>query len=332
MSELQYTLATQERLIKEMSERLNERFCKDMKIPLKIFSGDIFVSRLKLFGQYENYLEYCHDYLRNFKDEQEYFECYNRVKDAAINYIKGSEAFQALNNDDMSKFASHYSFRESCIYKENNIGKKFISIDMCKANFSALVEYGIMTGTEFFPDYNYRMFMRQFTDIEHIINSKYIRQVIFGNCNPKRQVTYEKYIMNLLLDELFNNNIVEADDIQSLCSDEIIIKADKLTDKQIDGIIYFVNAFSEEHVALRIQYFVLGKVVGSEAFIKRAYDCIPDDEYHNELKCVNPDEAPFVYRTVYNKEFEDEDYIFIYNNQLARFINTPTMRVDFGGN
>lgn len=320
-------LAHQEQLINSMTKELNQRFCDDRKVPLKIYSGEIFINRLKLFGEYENCIHYCHEVQRGFGNTQKYFEYYNQVKDKAINYIKESEAFQALNSDDMNKYKSKFNFAQSDIYKTDGIGKRFISIDMKKANFSALVAYGKSVETEFFSSFDYTEFMKQFTDVEHIINSKYIRQVIFGNCNPRRQVTYEKYLMEQLLEKLLNNNIISSDLVKSLCSDEIIIKADTITADTFDKIKAEVDNMCST-VPLRIELFRLGKVNGSGAFIKDIMHNINDKEgYTYILKCVTPDDAPFVYRLINNEIVQDEDKVFNYNGKLAKFIEEPHLEI-----
>ena len=65
---------------------------------------------------------------------------------------------------------------------------------MNKANFSALHNYN----SNIFNNKNtWEEYVSNFTNNEHIINSKYIRQVVLGNCNPKRCITYEKYLYKL---------------------------------------------------------------------------------------------------------------------------------------
>lgn len=319
-------------LVNAMTEKLNRRFCADRKIPLKICSGYVFLERLALFDELDNYISYCHEVVRNFRNDQDYLETYNRVKNDAIDFIKESEAYKDLNSCDISKYISKYNFKQSNVYSDINIGKKFISIDMCKANFSALVAYGLRTNTKFFEEFNYEKFISKFTDIKHISKSKYIRQVIFGNCNPRRQVIYENHLMSLLLDQLFISKVIDNDTVYSVCSDEVILKADEVNAEKLKELYDIVEEFSNSVVPLRVEEFTLGKVVGSEAFIKNIYAtaCELDDVHRYELKCVNPDEAPFVYRTVKGMQFKDSDNIFDHNGKLDKFLDAPKMRIDFG--
>ncbi len=181
----------------EVSNRAKERFCKDCNIPIRLFQEPYFLDRIELFDKFYGTVEKWNRFvaeLQKYNCEQDYFEEYNRVKDAAINSIKESESYQRFNSEDMNKFAiTHKDLPNKDIFKPTNNEKIFISIDMRKANFSSLHSYdkGIFGNAD-----TWEQFISRFTDNEHIINSKYIRQVILGNCNPKRHITYEKYLMD----------------------------------------------------------------------------------------------------------------------------------------
>ena len=101
----------------------------------------------------------------------------------------------------MNKFTvTHKNLPSKDIFKSSNDGRVFISIDMRKANFSSLKYYGNCIEKSMFRDTStWEDFISLFTENKHIVNSKYIRQVILGNCNPKRHITYEKYIMDHVL-------------------------------------------------------------------------------------------------------------------------------------
>lgn len=297
---------------------INKRFCTDFKVPLKIFDGDIFLKRLELFDVLHIYNRYIKEIEERFSSAQEYLEYYNSVKDKAIDYIKGSAAFQSLNRDDMSKFTCKYNFPQSNVYKDTNAGKKFISIDISKANFTALVHYGNSTGTPFYDSMDYMEWMSEFTNMHFIKQSKYIRQVIFGNCNPKRQVTYEKYLMGTLLENLFSNNKILESDVYSLCSDEIILRADNISFEDYLFLDHFIKNNVDFNV--KTEYYTLLKIDGTEAYLKVIYD---GAVRHKELKCVNPEEAPFIYRFIKEESFTEDDYIFMHDKKLAKFMEAP---------
>ena len=312
-----------------LSNKLKQRFCKDNKLSIQLFNEPFFSDRLELLGykkEYEEFEKLIADRFNN--SEQEYLEHYNKLKDTIIDYIKSSKAFQLLNSDDMNKYKCSYNFKQSDVYKETNVGKRFISIDMKKANFSSLIHYGNMNEAEFFDAYNWEEFMRQFTDIDYFTKSKYIRQVVFGNCNPKRQVTYEKFLMSVVLDRLISNQMISEKDVYSMCSDEIIISTEKLTAIQMFDIEAFIRAnnISEDLVPLHFEIFKVLKIQGTEAYIKQFEDNkLSIDTI--KLKCVNPYELPVIYRYLKGETVKDSDLYFEFNGRVVKFIDIPEISI-----
>ena len=304
---------------------LEKRFCKDRNISITIFEPDIFEDRLRLFEEYNrfrfNYQQMIEDRFKN--NGQAYLEYYNRVKDDAINYIKNSPAYRKLQEADMNQFKIKSSFPKTDVYKETEIGHKFLSIDLAKANFSILVYFARENQERFFDSYDYRAFMGKFTDIEHIIDSKYIRQVIFGNCNPKRQIDLEAYLTNRLLTTMLGSDYVSPEDVYSQLNDEIILRADNMSDDDIAMVRDFVNS-KNDTIPLHFEEFTLGRVRGSEAYVKR----YPQGTL--SFKCLNPDEAPFVLRFMRGEEYRESDFVFEHNHRLARFIEAPELSLDYG--
>ena len=302
------------------NDTLKKRFAKDHNLSINVLETKYFLERLKLFGCYDKFVEYIRIIADQFKnDPQAYLEYYNSIKDAAINAIKNSEAYQDLNSTDMNKFAKTHNISTRELYKEPNIGHRFISIDMRKANFTALVHYGKTYGRSFFDSYEYDKFINQFTSYDHIIKSKYIRQVIFGNCNPKRQITYESYMMDQLITVMLQENLINENQIHALLSDEILILADNLPSKKIETIRKFCSTWTKEQFPIQFEFFMLNKIDGCQAFIKQF------DNKKIELKCVNPDEAPFIYRFIKHESVHENDLIFSHDGKLAKFLETPEL-------
>lgn len=311
----------------KITDKLKQRFCKDQKLPIQIYTSPYFEERLKLMNKLDTYIDFIMFINNTFETTEDYFEYYNNLKDTMINYIKDSEAYKLLQTEDMNKYSRKHALRQSDVYKESNIGKTFFSIDMQKANFSALVKFGKNTNTKFFDSFNYDDFIKSFTHHNYFKSSKYIRQVIFGNCNPKRQVTYESYLMDNLLEELISNNIISIDDIYSLCSDEIIIEVkNENTSVDIIRLIEFCNSFTE--FPIKTEYFKLGKIVNTNAYIKES---IFNGSY--SLKCVNALEAPFIYRFLNdNGAYKDSDLVFIHEGKLAKFLECPKLKITYNKN
>lgn len=308
-----------------ITTKLKERFCKDCNIPIHIFQEPYFTDRLKLYDKFYGTLEKWDTFVKELEKyhcEQDYFEEYNRVKDGAINYIKSTEAYQRFNEEDMNQYTViHKNLPSKDIYHPDNDGHKFISIDMRKANFSSLRHYdeNMFAGASTWED-----FIRKFTDNEHIINSKYIRQVVLGNCNPKRHITYEKYLMDNIIElikDLIPNNIV------FFSNDEIII--DVTHYKCIVSIlIYELQEYLNEYssIPLKVESFILHKIVGTNGYCKDIFK--PNRETEIKFKCLDNLYLPLVIRHFLGEEVTDSDKVFYHEGLLAQFIEVPKIEVN----
>ena len=315
----------------DVSVRAKERFCKDCNIPIRLFQEPYFTDRLKLFDKFYGTLEKWNifiDELQRYNCEQDYFEEYNRVKDAAILSIKESEAYKKFNEEDMNKYCvTHKNLPNKDIFKPSNNGKLFISIDMRKANFSSLYHYdnSMFSGAKTWEE-----FISKFTENKHIINSKYIRQVILGNCNPKRHITYEKYLMNEVLDVLIKEVGYWFDEIVFFSNDEIVIDMDNYADCIRNRNITKSKLEEYFDFPLNVELFYLHKINGTDGYYKEIVKDIKERSF--EFKCLDNYMLPFVIRSFLGEEITDSDKIFYHEGLLAKFIEVPKIEVNFNGN
>ncbi|EPD59223.1 hypothetical protein HMPREF1215_00831 [Coprococcus sp. HPP0074] len=310
----------------EVSEKLKERFCKDCNIPLRLYKEPYFMDRLQLYDSYYNALDKWNIFVREldkYKCEQDYLEEYNRVKNAAINDIKISDGYKRFNEEDMNKYTVKYKdLPGKDIFKTSNNGKLFISIDMRKANFSALKFYNrsIFDNAD-----TWEKFIERYTEDKHIVNSKYIRQVILGNCNPKRQVTYEKYLMGLVLEVLIDELGYSASDIAFFSNDEIVIDIGKYEDciRKRELIEWQIKGYF--NIPFRIELFYLRKITGTNGYYKEIVKNIIEREY--EFKCLNNYTLPFVLRKFNEEEITENDKVFYHEGLLSKFIEIPEIGI-----
>lgn len=310
----------------EVSEKLKERFCKDCNIPLRLYKEPYFMDRLQLYDSYYNALDKWNIFVREldkYKCEQDYLEEYNRVKNAAISDIKISDGYKRFNEEDMNKYTVKYKdLPGKDIFKTSNNGKLFISIDMRKANFSALKFYNrsIFDNAD-----TWEKFIERYTEDKHIVNSKYIRQVILGNCNPKRQVTYEKYLMGLVLEVLIDELGYSASDIAFFSNDEIVIDMGKYEDciRKRELIEWQIKGYF--NIPFRIELFYLRKITGTNGYYKEIVKNIIEREY--EFKCLNNYTLPFVLRKFNEEEITENDKVFYHEGLLSKFIEIPEIGI-----
>lgn len=296
---------------------LKKRFCKDCNLPINLFDEPYFTQRLKAldvqFDCVKKFDTFCAD-LEKYDTEQEYFEYYNTVKDSVINMIKDNTEYMKFLNDDFADVrvvTKNITLGNKNLYIEGNQDKTFISIDMKKANFSALRHYSpsIFKNVETWEQY-----IGFFTPSEHIRNSKYIRQVILGACNPKRQITYERYLMTMLYLHI-KNELDSKVSFYSLGNDEIIISVagTSVSAKEIKAAIATCPQKIGELV--RFEMFDLQKV-GDYGWMKVIYD----EPERVEFKTINADIYHQIVKHYWNMPITEDDLVFRYNGVLARFL------------
>jgi hypothetical protein len=296
---------------------LKKRFCKDCNLPINLFDEPYFTQRLKAldvqFDCVKKFDTFCAD-LEKYDTEQEYFEYYNTVKDSVINMIKDNTEYMKFLNDDFADVrvvTKNITLGNKNLYIEGNQDKTFISIDMKKANFSALRHYSpsIFKNVETWEQY-----IGFFTPSEHIRNSKYIRQVILGACNPKRQITYERYLITMLYLHI-KNELDSKVSFYSLGNDEIIISVagTSVSAKEIKAAIATCPQKIGELV--RFEMFDLQKV-GDYGWMKVIYD----EPERVEFKTINADIYHQIVKHYWNMPITEDDLVFRYNGVLARFL------------
>lgn len=317
---------TEENTSVELTKSLRERFCKDNNINIKVFDEPYFSERLDLYNRAmpekcidAKYQRFC-EYVNKFAKDKDYFDEYGRVKDAAISAIKTNEAYQLFNTADFNKCGYKYDLQypEREIYKDYNVEKVFVSVDMKKANFTALRCYD---PTVFGNADSWEEFVGKFTNSEYIKSSKYIRQVIMGNCNPSRQITYEKYLMGLLLKEMPLDKYL----VVSVKNDEIIFDVtEQVSDEQV-GVFFMeiqqevlkaaskVNKFLE----LKVELFRIEKLEGCDGYKRIFFDGV---SRHEEYKSISSFDFPIVLRKELGEEVMDTDKVFVFDGKLAKFL------------
>lgn len=311
--------------IVNISDNAKERFCKDCNIPIRLFKEPYFSERLQLYNFFFQTIEkwkiFCEE-LKKYKNEQDYFEEYNRVKEKAINQIKNSEEFQQFNAEDMNKFKIvNLGFPAKDIFKPSNNERTFISIDMRQANFSSLYHYN----QKIFCSINsWEEFLHLFTENLHIRKSKYIRQVILGNCNPKRHISYEKYLMDQVLTELLKK--IDKNKVVYFSNDEIIIDLttakDTLEFQDICG--HVLDTIKIVEIPLTIELFLLFYIPEINGYKKEFLE-YPQISIGKqvEFKCIDSYMYPFILRRYLGEEITENDKVFYYEGKLAKFIEVP---------
>lgn len=261
-----------------------------------------------------------------------FLEDYYRVRELVIQTVSGSDAYERFNSMDMTVFSfPKVGVSSNSVYNGENIGSWFVSIDMSKANFQALryVDKEIVLGAGSWDE-----FIRKFTDSDYIAESKYFRQVVFGQMNPKRHITVEKYIMWKIYGLIKDEVLKDDEEIVSFCNDEIVCKLPSAPSPvgmlRWDDVVSMVKERFD--IDVKVDMFKLRgyrlKVKGSGKPMNLFYGL-----YHSKMdefggigcwdtyKSIPSTFAAITYKLLAGKEVEEMDTHFYYEHVNCKFID-----------
>ena len=141
-----------------------------------------------------------------------------------IEFIKSTNAYNELCYDNtLIDFPTNKSFQ----YEE---GVNYFSVDLRSANWVSLKKYDQLNEL----GDSYSELLKKFEMPDVFIHSKYLRQLIFGNVNPKKQQRVQRSIMQEEIIRKYSNDF----SVECVRSDEVIFKFDKFEEmsKILDSI------------------------------------------------------------------------------------------------
>lgn len=206
------------------------RFVKDFNLPINLVDSPYFeyyADRYDFFPKKD-----MENVISKIDNEfggsiERWLEFYSKIRDRIITTIESSDAFKEFNNANMKEWVTpSFNVGDLNIYNNSNTGKSFISIDLKKANFQALRKFNpeIVMNCDTYDD-----FIEYFHGDEYFKKSKYTRQVIFGKLNPKRTITFEKYLIGTIFSNENNHlfkYLYENTKLITVKSDEIVFMID----------------------------------------------------------------------------------------------------------
>lgn len=289
-----------------------KRFVRDYDLPIKIFSEETFNYLLDLYedslGSRTKY-NLLVETVSKFESEDKFLSNYYDIRNRVINAVKETEAFNDFNTGSMSEYKVESDYPQRNAFNIDNVGKTLVSIDLVKANFQALkyVDKDIVLGCD-----TYKEFLSKFTDLDYMLNSKYLRQFIFRNLNHKRQMKVEKYLMFNLLNGLLGDRI-NKEDIISLYTDEIIFELKENREIDLEELTaYIKNKFSLD---VNIEVYKLSRLGDKGYYVKNFVS-----KEGKELACVPDIYYPQAYKKMYGLEVNDYDLMFVHEGLIAKFL------------
>ncbi len=297
-----------------------KRFVKDFKLPIQIVQEPYFSYFINLYNEQYNTkakLKMLNNTLSNFESGEAFLDEYFKIRDNIIKTIEDTENYKQFINGKMDIYNfpnNNYPSRD--VFNMGNINRYFISIDLKKANFQALRYFDkeIVLNCS-----TYEELISKFTDektFDYFKGSKYLRQVIFGNMNCKRQCKIQRYMTEQIINLLIKDTDFQVSDIKMVCNDEIILqvaeeKVNLLNSNDITNMITDKLGFD-----IDIEIYKLENIKGSKDYFVKKF--INKNGY--ELMCI-----PLVYHAQIYKAYNDmplneNDLVFYYENQVCRFL------------
>lgn len=294
----------------ELSNNLKKRFSKDFKLPINIFDEPYFSYFVELYDpvfHIHEKLNWLEKALSKTQNVDDFFNLGTSISKNIKQKIMATDAYQDFLNVDMNKvFPLVEQIKQQNIYILPNVGKELISIDLEKANFNCLNMFGLKQelGVK-----SYEQLMKNETDLEYYLNSKMIRQVIFGDLDPKRQQRVQKYIINQLCVELKKAGC----ELTSASSDEIIIKSE-ISVKDIQTILQDVDP---KFKFFRVEKFKFDKINDEHDFFIKKTQTQSGEKL--EFKNVPGHLFAQVYKQYLGQAVNSYDMLFYHEGFLAEF-------------
>ena len=213
-----------------------------------------------------------------------------------INFIKTTRAFNDLNDDTMiPDLPTNKNFE----YSE---GVKYISIDIKMANWESLKKYDPSFVNELGDSYS--DLLNKFDVPEVFHRSKQLRQYIFGNLNPKRQIKSQRVMIEDLMNGLSKYNLK----VECVKTDEVIYSFENLAE-----IADILLGFDDDMFKCKV--FTVKRI---EDFRVNEYIDVKNGIMHSDLVGCNGHKYFInLKKYIFNEELDIRDLYFRMDGDLA---------------
>ncbi|NCQ52186.1 hypothetical protein GW796_09910 [archaeon] len=294
----------------EINNQIKKRFCKDFSLPINVFDEPYFEYFVDLYDNLFNIkdkLVLLNNTLQNCNTQEDFFNKSFKLSDSVKELISNSQAYKNFNTVDLNDFPLLKNVSQQNVYIVPNIGQEMISIDLEKANFNSFRLFGLQDeiGCQTYSD-----LIKKFTEDEYYIQSKMIRQVIFGNLNPSRQQRIQKYVIQNLCIKLLENGC----EISSASSDEIIVK----NKTNISEVKEMLSDVDDKFKFFRVEKFHFDRVSDDFNYFLKS-----TTKENGEEKLEFKNTQSFMFAQVFKKQFNlplnEYDMLFYHEGLLANF-------------
>lgn len=250
-------------------------------------------SRLERFKKIYDLIELYKDFESGVEDPYKYKL---QKADEIIEFLNSTRAYNELNDDNL---IPDLPVTKNFEYEE---GKKYISIDLNKANWQVLKKYDPTFLNELGS--GYQEFLSKFNIHPFFYESKQFRQFIFGHLNPKRQVKAQRVIIEDVL------NTLKTDNLKVFCvrHDEVIFEFQNYSD--ISHIVRCCNSDT-----LKSKIFTVERCENFR--INHFFDELGNPLYKELSGCNGNKYFMFLKKYIFNEPYDIRDLYFRMDGDLA---------------
>lgn len=300
-----------------MSEfKLKKKFVKDEKLPIPVFDEPYFSYFLNLYEKefgantkYEKFIEN----VNSVGGWDNYFSAYIKFKDDIIYDVLKKESYKDYLEFDLTdyNFTRTYNSNNRSFFVEHNKEKTWISIDIKSANFYSMkyINPDLVNNKDSYLDW-----VSEYENSNLFAEIKSIRQLIFGNLNPKRQQKIQAFILDLLMKKISQKISDEEIEFCIMGSDEVMIE---YTDKRDSMLVNILLEFEKEtgfRLDKKIFKFIKNGNESEFGFVK-----IYDD---NKIDFIGVNKHFFAqaYKNYLGEIILPYDLLFYNENKLSTFL------------
>jgi len=302
----------------KITHTLRKRFVKDCKLPIPLIQDPYFDYFLDLYENFYStrslYDTFC-SLVEKLGGEDSFFKESKKITDSIIRDISKTKAYLDFTKRDLSRYDVKSEVKKRNIYHQDHVNKAFASFDLVKANYNALryIDPEIVLNTSSYED-----LLRKYTDETYFVNSKHIRQVIFGHLNPKRQRKIERFlIQNKVIPEVVKilpgkHRYVSASD------DEVVVKLELFEAGMLD--IAFKEGLDnfKTDVPIRFSSYILRQLGDRPYFYKQfSKGTFPPVEF----KAIPQNYFAECYRFYKKEEPTDYDRCTYHDGRVVKFLD-----------
>ncbi len=304
---LSYTYSKDHYKVVEMTRKLIQTFEEYSKIPIPTYDPELLQYYLetlepmydckKMFGLFEKALKTTG---KAFSQEL------HRTIDIIKTHIEKHPEYIKFKQEIKSQKIPDLGMGKCEIFKKENVGKFFVSVDVVSANFRCVKKF---CPTMFSGEW--KDFVKQFTDIEFLIESKMFREICLGKIFKGIVQTYPLVFIEKVF-EMTKRDFPKMKPV-SVLNDEIVY----MVPKDFNKILFDdeVQQLLPNH--FRVEMFMIKQLGEYDYFVKE----FVQDSKKPQLRNVPRTNSIECLKHYFELPFDDRDLMFEKDDRLAKFVN-----------